>query len=255
MDFYALKDLASIVVFFRYLDIVLKCFPEVLGKVQSFLNVCARTGREKKIGRKARCWPNKRVGEWLGMMLVGLEGAGWEVPIIDWEWDGEEGDVCVRCDAACPKEKGLDYTGGVWGKGAWVEGKWFYAQALSDEEVSKAKRKLSLSSPFLEAVNYVDGIEMAMKKGAMRIIVKGDCVPAIKWFENLNTTMKTNDENERREAMGVIKRYVALVTKNGLLVKFVHVPREELSVADALSRGDKQTIDRLINDGLERVVV
>ena len=254
MDSYALKDLSSIVGFFRYLDIVLKCFPEVLGEVQAFMTQCTRAGKERKIGRNTRCWKNSKVGEWLDMMLRALEGAGWEVPIIDWEWDGEEGDVCVQCDAACPKESGLEYEGGVWGMGAWVEGEWFYARTLSDAEVSSAKRKKSLSSPFLEAVNYVDGVEMAMKKGARRIVIKGDCKPAIRWFEKLNATMRGSDEEERKMAMNVIQRYVAMVIKNGLLVKFVFVPREDLHVADALSRGDKETISRMENDGMERVV-
>ena len=75
------------------------------------------------------------------------------------------------------------------------------------------------------------------------------------WFQNLSVKMKTCEEEERRAVMALIQRYVDTVVRNGLLVKFVYVPRNQIMTADALSRGDNGTITRLMSDGMERVRV
>jgi hypothetical protein len=250
---FSVETLESMLGFFRYLDLVLRVFVEVLERVQLFVNKCRRECEEKQIKRVEKVWRNDKMKMWSEMLVGALRAASWTVPIIDWEWDGRVADVEVRCDAACPKARGLDYEGAEWGGGGWVEGRWFYAVKFSAKVLDKAKRSSQLSAAYLEAVNYVRAVEVACEMGARRVRVVGDCQPALSWLSKLSFKLGKASDATRIQVKELIATYVRIVVRNGMHVHVMYVERNELKVADALSRGDEECVNRLRASGLQRV--
>jgi hypothetical protein len=255
MTKFSLKVILSIVGFFRYLDVVMKAFPMVLERVQLFANKCRREAEDRKIDRKTEIWMNDKMKVWIGMMVGALKAVKWTVPIIDWEWGGEGADMRIECDAACPKVKGIEYEGGEWGGGAWVAGSWFYAMRFSQSIIAKSKRTHNLSSSYLEAVNYVMAIKVACARGARRVILVGDCEPAISWLRNLSYKLPGATNEMRLCVRELLSYYVRMIIESGVNVHLERVDRKLIATADALSRGNDECIKSLSEDGLERVWV
>jgi hypothetical protein len=255
MQKFSLKVVLSIVGFFRYLNVVLKAFPVVLEKVQLFANKCRRETEDRRIDRETEIWANDKMKIWIGMMVEALQSVRWTVPIIDWEWKGDGADMRIECDAACPKDRGIEYAGDELGGGAWVAGSWFYAMRFSRSVITKSKRSQNLSSSYLEAVNYVMAVKVACARGARRVILVGDCKPAISWLQTLSYKLAGASDETRLCVRELLAYYVQLIIKGGVNVHLIQVDRKRIATADALSRGSDKCINKLCEEGLERVGV
>jgi hypothetical protein len=252
LEKYSLSDLESMVGFFLFLSLVLPFLKVHVGVLMKLKSKASTNVLRLGWKRKARCLSSPHARAALLMLLGLLQDWNWEAPVKEWGWrDGP--DCTIHADAAVPKERGLEYSSAQWGRGAWAVGTevgrqdaWFYAEQWLPPMIEAAKRKKALSAPFLEFANYVHAVMLAARKGSRRVMVIGDCQPALGWLEKLHA----ND--------AVVMDLLLLLARDmrlyGYEVRTTFVKREMLVVADSLSRNDLQAIRRLEEAGSRRMV-
>jgi hypothetical protein len=242
------RTIASIVGIFMSLECTLRCLSPFLSTLISFQSVCERKVREGKVvSRTSRSFRHSHISRVLAGIISFLEARDWSVPMFD--WDGVCEEVVLAADAAAPKERGLAYTGGVWGKAAYAPSmKVFMFSVHSNKIIQLAKRKLALSSPFLELENYVSAIlSFVAKFPCKRIRLIGDCETALNWIN----ICFSNDKDANLILAPLLTAQVDL----GFLVLTEHRKRTDalIQLVDSLSRGDEKHVQVLLASGCEEV--
>ena len=243
--------IAKLVGIFMSLECVLKCLGVFLSELVKWQTACEKRVRNSAstLTRKSAVFPNGNVGRVLSNMIDFLRRRDWTVPLLDWEECHKAQEIVIFADAAVPKELGLAYSEGVWGKAAVsFTSRFFLASPFSPEVVAQSKRHKALSSPYLELENYVSTlISVATKFKARRIFLIGDCKTALDWLVSCSPIDPT--------ARSLIDVLLTAQLDLGFVFRVEQRARTDkfISFADMLSRNHHSYIQVLTHSGYERV--
>ena len=245
------STIAKMVGIFMSLECVLKCLNVFLSQLVNWQTACEKRVRESasRLSRKSAIFPNGCVGRVLLNMVDFLRRRDWTVPLIDWEACYKAQETVVFADAAVPKEFGLAYSEGVWGKAAVsFSSKFFLASSFSSEVIDQAKRRKALSSPYLELENYVSTlISIAKSLKTRRILLVGDCKTALDWLVSCSPIDQV--------ARALLDTLITAQLDLGFVFRVERRARSDkfVSFADMLSRNHHSHIQVLTLSGYRRV--
>ena len=255
-DKFSCKDLASMAGVFQSFAIVLKfgSLQRFLQKLFSLKANCERRVREEKgLRRSTKFFKFTFLNRAVRGIMSYLEKRQWKIPLIDWKKCEQDRELIVYADAAIPKELGITYAEGVWGKGAFTIGgrgmnKFFISEKHNKESIIRARRQKALSSPLLEFENYIQSVVTFVEAtDSKKVHLLGDCQIAIEWIELGNPKDKCARELlewlwDKQIELGFVMRVSWLKRDDNMIV-----------IADKLSRNDTSSLSQLSGLGFARV--